>query len=579
MSEFAETFKYSHREDADRVFSALISKSFLRKSTRHTLQSNYEVWKRNEGDQFWASLEATTRVATDLVVGSVPKARKIVLGDNHQTRAKQDTQAVPAARSSGIPDECRASTLERATEDPASPLDSYVLSQDSARSTHIPGAAGQKHPRDPWGELDEASPKTPRNASPSTTIVPTENIDSPPMIQSGDTLPNPFLDNNADEPDDDEQLDAAEEDEDDGQDFLLPDKIEREFDFVGNLDGWDLATGFKPFFAEVKKKAVYIEATDEALGRSGIVFLANDGSALQKEHFGTDGLAQIRQRMLKYWHTADVTASRNKARVWLDVTDKNYDRSEILIELAKNPPTEPIDRKLWVFLVGAVSKLPVKDMTKLYSESTGLSSYVLPLCQAFMGDPEKMVFLNFVDKTTVSGKSRTGTKSKREPDLVLELKDKSNKTLCELGIGEGTSHAHKNYKKKNAKDLARIGLGLKDALDLIQDKYGVDDAALVGYQVIAQTMSIYLMRRCGNMYVMIHVHDVLIPDSMKELAIIGAEYNIWFELALTVERGIKPVLNAAAKGKVAAVHPPLGAGKARFHTVLTPELNKLLKRA
>jgi len=53
-----------------------------------------------------------------------------------------------------------------------------------------------------------------------------------------------------------------------------------------------------------------------------------------------------------------------------------------------------------------------------------------------------------VDKTTVSGKSRAGTKSKREPDLVLELKDQSNKTLYELGIGEGTSHAHKNYKKR-----------------------------------------------------------------------------------------------------------------------------------
>ena len=158
-----------------------------------------------------------------------------------------------------------------------------------------------------------------------------------------------------------------------------------------------------------------------------------------------------------------------------------------------------------------------------------------------------------MDKTTVSGKSRTGTKSKREPDLVLELKDQSNKPLCELGIGERTSHAHKNYRKKNAKDLARIGLGLKDALDLIQDRYGVDDATLVGYQVVAQTMSIYLMRCCGNMYVMVHVHDLSIPDSMKELAIIGAEYNIWFELALTVENGIKPVLNAAAKGKVMAV--------------------------
>ncbi|KAF9325122.1 hypothetical protein BG006_011377 [Podila minutissima] len=269
------------------------------------------------------------------------------------------------------------------------------------------------------------------------------------MIQSHNTLPNPFLGNNANEPDDDERLDVAEEDENNGQDFLLPDRVEQEFSFVGDLDGLDLATGFGPFFAKVKKKAVYIEDTDETL----------------------------------------------------------------------------------------------------------------------------------VDKTTVSGKSRAGTKSKREPDLVLELKDQSNKTVCELGIGEGTSHAHRNYRKKNAKDLARIGLGLKDALDLIQDKYGVDNATLVGYQVIAQTMSIYLIRRCGNIYVMVHAHDVLIPDSLKELATIGAEYKIWFELALTVESGIKPVLNAAAKGKVAEVHSSLGTGKARLHTVSTPELNRLLKRA
>jgi hypothetical protein len=51
MPEFVETFKYSHREDADQGFSALISKGFLRKATRHTLRSSYEVWKRNEGDQ------------------------------------------------------------------------------------------------------------------------------------------------------------------------------------------------------------------------------------------------------------------------------------------------------------------------------------------------------------------------------------------------------------------------------------------------------------------------------------------------------------------------------------------------
>lgn len=41
-----------------------------------------------------------------------------------------------------------------------------------------------------------------------------------------------------------------------------------------------------------------------------------------------------------------------------------------------------------------------------------------------------------------------------------------------------------------AKDLAHIGLGSKDALDPIQDRNGVDYVTLVGYQMIAQIMSV-----------------------------------------------------------------------------------------
>jgi len=76
------------------------------------------------------------------------------------------------------------------------------------------------------------------------------------------------------------------------------------------------------------------------------------------------------------------------------IKDKKYDRPEILIDMAKCHPSDPIDLKLWLFLLSTVSKFPVKDTTKLYSESTDLSSYVLSLCQVFMGDPEKMVFFN-----------------------------------------------------------------------------------------------------------------------------------------------------------------------------------------
>ncbi|KAF9949714.1 hypothetical protein BGZ72_008563 [Mortierella alpina] len=88
------------------------------------------------------------------------------------------------------------------------------------------------------------------------------------------------------------------------------------------------------------------------------------------------------------------------------------------------------------------------------------------------------------DSTTESGRSRNGSRSRKKPDLALEIKDGLNKTICEVGVGEVTSHAQKGHKRKNAKDLVRVGLSLKDALDFIQDEYGAHDAVLVGWQVI-----------------------------------------------------------------------------------------------
>lgn len=132
--------------------------------------------------------------------------------------------------------------------------------------------------------------------------------------------------------------------------------------------------------------------------------------------------------------------------------------------------------------------------------------------------------------STLTGRFRNGARSRKEPDLALEIKDRSNKTILEVGIGEVTSHAEKTHKKKNAKDLVRIGLSLKDALDYVQDAYGVNGAILPRWQVIGNSMAIYFMFRCGNMYLLVHVKDVTIPDGLLELKELGADIKTWLEL-------------------------------------------------
>ncbi|KAF9280191.1 hypothetical protein BGZ74_002659 [Mortierella antarctica] len=144
-----------------------------------------------------------------------------------------------------------------------------------------------------------------------------------------------------------------------------------------------------------------------------------------------------------------------------------------------------------------------------------------------------------VDTTNLAGKA---TSSRKEPDLGLDFKDDANKTICNVGIAEVTSIAQKGYKKKNAKDLVRVGEMLKNALDRLQDDFGITDAVVPGWQVIAQVMSIYIMFRCGNLYLLVYVKGVSIPDCLTDLKTLGVDIKTWLELEATITFGLHNVL-------------------------------------
>ncbi|KAI9230993.1 MAG: hypothetical protein BYD32DRAFT_467589 [Podila humilis] len=158
--------------------------------------------------------------------------------------------------------------------------------------------------------------------------------------------------------------------------------------------------------------------------------------------------------------------------------------------ISENALLDGTYQKLWAYLVTEIEEFPESDSSKNYSD---------------------------IDSMTASGRSRKGPV-----------------------VGQ---------KKKNAKDLVRVGLSPKDALDFIQDEYGVNDAVLVGWQVIGQIMAIYLMFKCGNLYIMVHVRDDFIPDNMTELGMISTQIKIWNDLRATVEQGLSPVVEAMASGK------------------------------
>ncbi|KAF9098467.1 hypothetical protein BGX27_000792 [Mortierella sp. AM989] len=256
--------------------------------------------------------------------------------------------------------------------------------------------------------------------------IPTESLDSPSAIFTGINLKNllPGNDNEA------EEGEHSDDEVDDDNNVLFPDATGQEFRFSATLDGVDVASGFQQLFNVVRKNKVYIKNTDEALVRSGVILLEKEGTKPQKQYLGEETLAQMREKALAKWHDNDVTASRNQVRAWLDPhEDRGYDRGKSRKLISENMPSDGKHQKLWAYLVNAIEEFPEFDSSKDYSESTAISSFILPMCRVYMSMPDKRVVLNFIDSTTASGRSRSGSRSRKEPDLALEIKDRANKNL------------------------------------------------------------------------------------------------------------------------------------------------------
>ncbi|KAF9994338.1 hypothetical protein BGZ79_000913 [Entomortierella chlamydospora] len=149
MPDFATKFNYFNEMDADKAYISLLSKSFIARTTSTVLLNNYGFWKRNDGDQFWASRIATlskTQVAGDLVTGSVPVAKRLISEDTQDvaTSNKRSCDAFSSEeiRSKVMPSRrvCEAQQIE----DDNTQLNNAPLpcSSPSSKATSVPSADG-----------------------------------------------------------------------------------------------------------------------------------------------------------------------------------------------------------------------------------------------------------------------------------------------------------------------------------------------------------------------------------------------------------------------------------------------------
>ncbi|ORZ28597.1 hypothetical protein BCR41DRAFT_382590 [Lobosporangium transversale] len=79
MPSFNEAFNFTIEKDAHAAFSALISVTDISKRIRTRLQSDYDVWQRNNGDEYWASVAVSAQVS----ISTKRTAKELALGGEH----------------------------------------------------------------------------------------------------------------------------------------------------------------------------------------------------------------------------------------------------------------------------------------------------------------------------------------------------------------------------------------------------------------------------------------------------------------------------------------------------------------
>ncbi|CAG8478033.1 5627_t:CDS:10 [Paraglomus brasilianum] len=192
--------------------------------------------------------------------------------------------------------------------------------------------------------------------------------------------------------------------------------------------------------------------------------------------------------------------------------------------------------------------LPVRQLKEKTSEGTLVANFISPILRMFFHNASchATVWPNTASASAKVRKMANNDPSRaKQPDMIGEVIH-NGKFAYELMFGEVTGDGNNND-KKNIIDLIRIGIFMKDSLDLILQKTNVN-SVLFGWQCIVFRWTGYFMVLVApGIYVMIEVGNVDLPKSFDTCATFLSGLDTLRTFQMAYERIAKEVLSAINK--------------------------------
>ncbi|CAG8542653.1 13872_t:CDS:2 [Acaulospora morrowiae] len=138
-------------------------------------------------------------------------------------------------------------------------------------------------------------------------------------------------------------------------------------------------------------------------------------------------------------------------------------------------------------------------------------------------------------------------------------------------IGEVSAPSQKDNVYKNCKDLIMLGVLMKDCMDSAIDKGA--DINIIGFQCVDNIIDFYITDLIQGIYFMIHVGQVSVPTSVKDM--------IYFVNEIEILLGIREILQKSydtLHDKNCSPSLPLAKAKFKRDTFGTPQFNQLLSK-
>ncbi|CAB5216446.1 unnamed protein product [Rhizophagus irregularis] len=200
-----------------------------------------------------------------------------------------------------------------------------------------------------------------------------------------------------------------------------------------------------------------------------------------------------------------------------------------LTELAND---QTLDENLGFVILECLKSLPTAKIKNEPSETTLITNYLDHVMKGMLHDPNKYIvewhldhvmkgMLHDPNKYIVEwpntgldeSKARKSGRSK-QPDFVVSVIHQLQ-TSGVIFVGEVSPPSEKNNVYKNCNDLIRIGVFMKDCLDSAIDLGA--DIKMLGFQCVDYTVDFYMMDIVQGTYIMIHIGQISVPASVKEM--------------------------------------------------------------